>query len=296
MASGSMHTLAVDIGGTRIKVGLVAQRRLIAQQLLEARSHEGLQPQLPRIAAALRDLCGANHVDLAACHGLGIAFPGVIDDQGWVLDSYGKYGDAPQIDLRAWSQQQLGLTLAIDNDARAALLGEWLAGAGKGCNDFVMVTLGTGIGTSALMSGQLVRGRHGQAGILGGHITVRYDGKACVCGNRGCAETEAPRADYAALFDLARAGDPRAIAQRDRSIEVWAAVSVSLIHSYDPERVVMGGGVSEGAADFLAELTRQVHSRAHTPWGRVEIVPALLGNSAALLGAAHLVERHEENS
>lgn len=291
-----MNTLAVDVGGTRIKVGLVRDRRLIARQLLEARSHEGLQPQLPRIAAALRELCSANHVDLAACSGLGIAFPGVIDARGFVLDSYGKYEDAPQIDLADWSQQHLGLPVAIDNDARAAQLGEWLAGAGQGCDDFVMVTLGTGIGTSALVGGQLVRGRHGQAGILGGHITVRYDGKPCVCGNRGCAETESPKADYAAIFDLARAGDSKAIALRARSIEVWAAVLVTLIHSYDPDRVVVGGGVSEGATDFLAELTRHVHSLAHTPWGQVEIVPALLGNSAALLGAAHLVKRHEENS
>src|SRR5262249_29473232 len=121
-----------------------------------------------------------------------MAFPSLIDSRtGRVLAAYGKYADAPQIDLPQWSRKTLRLPLIIENDARMALLGEWQAGAGRGCDDLVMVTLGTGIGTAALIEGIVVRGRHGQAGVLGGHLTVQQDGRQCTCGNRGCAEAEA---------------------------------------------------------------------------------------------------------
>jgi glucokinase len=311
-----MKALVADIGGTRIKVGLVHHRTLVASRFLEARSHEGLRPQLPRIAVALRELCVENNIVHSECDGVGFAFPSVIEPgTGRICDAYGKYADAPQIDLQAWGTQEFGLPGFIENDARLALLGEWTAGAGRGCNDIVMMTLGTGIGTAALIGGEVVRGRHGQAAILGGHTTIRYDGAACICGNRGCAETEASigallsRArwhdryavstlqalqpehfDFAAVLHHARLGDVCASALLEHCINIWSAVIVSLVHSFDPERVVVGGGISEGAADFMQALARRVHSLAHTPWGTVELVPAQLGNCAALMGAAALVE------
>ncbi len=307
-----MVALAADIGGTRIKLGIVRDQCVLAQRSLEARSGEGLEPQLPRIAATFASLCGVAGLRFSECDALGVAFPSIIADDGRVLTSYGKYCDAPGLDLHGWAREEFGLNLVMDNDARVAQLGEWRAGAGRGCDDFVMLTLGTGLGTSALIGGRLLRGKHGQGGVLGGHITVRRDGAPCVCGNQGCAEVEASTAvlpklarqhkdfersalreldviDYAAVFKLAREQDACAVALREESLEVWSALLVTLIHAYDPERIVVGGGIVAGAPECIPELQARVHANAHTPWGLIDIVPAQLGDTAALIGAEWLI-------
>lgn len=307
-----MIALVGDIGGTRIKLAVMKNHALLAQGILEARSHEGLAPQLPRIVQTFVDLCAQLGIGTNDCSALVVAFPSLIDPaSGRVRTAYGKYSDAPELDLARWSRETLGLPLVIENDARAALLGEWQAGAGRGSNDLVMVTLGTGLGTAALIDGHLVRGKHGQAGVLGGHLTVRQDGRECTCGNQGCAEAEAstfalpvitaqrvdfatsplrdaPIIDYAAVLRLARERDPCALALRTEAIDIWAAVIVNLIHAYDPERVIVGGGIVAGGVDFLAELEHGVQRHAHTPWGRVEMLPAQLGDAAALYGGEFL--------
>lgn len=307
-----MITLVADAGGTRIKLALMRDRSIVARDCCDARSSDGLAPQLPRIAQSLGTLCRAAGIERGDCAAFALAFPALVDTAaGRVLTSYGKYADAPQLDLPRWSRETLRLPLVLENDARMALIGEWQAGAGRGCDDLVMVTLGTGVGTAAIVEGSIVRGRHGQAGVLGGHLTVQQEGRQCTCGNRGCAEAEAstsvlpalaarsreysssrlghaPDLDYARVFRLAREGDPCAVGLKARAIEIWISVIVNLIHAYDPERVIVGGGIMAGAAEFFPELEQRVLSRAHTPWGQVTIVPAALGDAAALFGGEYL--------
>jgi glucokinase len=313
-----MIALAADIGGTRIKLGIVRDQRLLSQDSIEARSAQGLQPQLARIAQTFADLARGTDIRYEDCAAVSVAFPSLVDvAAGRALNSYGKYPDAPRIDLPGWARETFGLPLVIDNDARVAQLGEWRAGAGRGCDDFVMLTVGTGLGTSALIDGRLLRGKHGEGGILGGHMTVRQGGRPCICGNRGCAEAEASTAvlpqiarehkefassalsaveviDYPTVFKLARKGDACAAALRSHSLDVWSALLVNLIRVYDPERIVVGGGVIGGAPDCVAALEERVHACVRSPWGRVEIVPAQLGDAAALIGAGCLVQEQGE--
>lgn len=302
-----MNTLVCDLGGTRMKLGLLHDDRLAAQDVIPAHSHLGLAPRLPDLAAALRRLCATQGLAPADCAGLAVSFPSLVDPTtGRVLAEYGKYRDAPGLDLRAWAQREFGLPLAIENDARLALIGEWRHGAGRGCDDFVMITLGTGLGTSALIQGRVLRGKHGQAGCLSGHLTVRYGGRPCSCGNVGCAEAEAstaflaelarerpdfaasalarePLLDFAAVFRLAAAGDACALAIRQHSLLVWSTLAVNLITAYDPELVVIGGGIIDSADVILPALQQHVDRHAHTPWGRVRVVRSALGDAAALL-------------
>src|SRR5262249_54775897 len=129
-----------------------------------------------------------------ACDGLAIGFPCIVNTStNRVLSALKKYEDATDIDLSAWCRDRLGLDLRIENDARLALLGEHYAGAGRGENSLVMMTLGTGIGTAAIIENRLLRGPHFHAGCLGGHLTVNHHGRLCECGNIGCAESEASR-------------------------------------------------------------------------------------------------------
>lgn len=309
-----MILLACDLGGTRMKIGVLRDDTLLAQTVEPARSSLGLTPQLPVLKAAwLRQLSELG-LTIGDCAGISMAYPSIIDAaSGRVLSPFGKFPDAHNLDLRAWARDEFGLPLAIDNDARMALIGEWRAGAGRGCDDLVMMTLGTGLGVCAIIEGRVLRGKHGQAGILGGHLTVSCEnGRPCTCGNVGCAEAEAstaslttlaqeradfaasplahePVVDFAAVFTHAAAGDACALALRDHSIRVWSALAVSLIHAYDPERLILGGGVMASAPVILPAIRAHVDRHANTPWGRVEIVPSALGDTAAMVAGAWLL-------
>lgn len=308
-----MNVLACDLGGTRMKIGIVRDGRMLAQAIEPARSHLGLAPQLPVLKAAWLRLLGEVKLELADCAGVAVAFPSLVDAAtGRILAEYGKYSDAMSLDLRAWARAELGLALAIENDARMALIGEWRAGVARGCDNFVMMTLGTGVGTGAVIEGRVLRGRHGQAGVLGGHLTVRYGGRRCSCGNIGCAEAEASTAflrqqaevspgwehsplrtyatlDYAQVFQHAAAGDVCATALRDHSLHVWGALAVNLIHAYDPEMVVLGGGIMASRDAITPVLSDYVSRHAHTLWGKVGIVSSTLGDTAALLASEWLL-------
>ncbi len=309
-------TLACDLGGTRMKLGLVQDGRVLAQSVIPAYSDKGLGPRLPALAEALQALLAAQHLEVSQCRGIGISFPSLIDNaSGRILAEFGKYRDAMDIDLRAWAKQQLGLPLAIENDARMAMIGEWRHGAGRACENLVMMTLGTGVGTSALIEGRVLRGVHGQAGCLGGHTTVRYDGRACNCGNIGCAETEASTAslsdlvmrqsdfstsalareavlDFSAVFRHAAEGDVCAVSIRDRSLLVWSSLAANLIQSFDPEMLIVGGGIMGSSDLILAYMRRHLDQHIRSPWGKVTVVASQLGDQAALVACEWLVSEH----
>lgn len=308
-----MTILACDLGGTRLKIGVVRDGRVLAHTVEPAHSQHGLAPRLPVLKDAwLRLLHGLN-LKLSDCAGASVAFPSLIDKEtGRILVVYGKYADSLGIDMRAWVRTELGLPLVIENDARMALIGEWRAGAGRGCDNLVMITLGTGLGVCAIIEGRVLRGKHGQAGVLGGHLTVRYGGRLCTCGNLGCAEAEASTAflrklaesspnweqsslrslplDYANVFAQATAGDACAVALRDHSLLVWSSLAVNLIHAYDPEMLILGGGIMSSGDQILPAITEYVNRHAHTPWGKVRIVPSALGDDAALVAGEWLLK------
>jgi glucokinase len=315
-----MSVLACDMGGRRIKLGIVREGRCVASAVLPAHADEPLTDRLEAVAAALETLCRERGLAARDCAGIGFSYPSVIDTRrARILDHFGKFGDASTFDLRGWARQRLGLPLAIDNDARMALIGEWRYGAGRGCDNLVIITLGTGLGVCAVIEGRVLRGVHGQAGILGGHVTLRHGGRACVCGNIGCAEAEAstsvlerlareqpqfassrlaaePMLDYAAVFRLAAQGDACAMRLQQHSLEVWSALAVSLIHAYDPERVILGGGIMGSAEVILPAVRAYVGRHAHTPWGKVEVLASQLGDQAALLACEWLVNEQAQSS
>jgi glucokinase len=312
-----MITIAADLGGTRIKCGVIVDGKAVRQTSISAKSDEGLSRRLPEIADEIERLLASLDLDCAGCDVLGLTFPGLVNPStNRVRATYGKWDDAPGIDLGAWAKSRFSLPLVMENDTRLALLGEWRAGAGIGCDNLVLVTLGTGLGTAAIVEGHLLTGIHGQAGILGGHFSTNRQGARCSCGNIGCAETEASTwalariaakhpefgastlqarstIDYSAVFELARQGDACALALKAHGIAVWAQMIVNLIHAYDPERIILGGGIAAGAEDFFDDLKTVILSQAHTPWGQAEIVIGDLGASAALLGLDALArEKH----
>ncbi len=305
--------LACDVGGTRIKLGLVRGARLMSQSEIAAAPENGLAAALKRIAGAVPALCRRAGVEQKKLAGFGLSFPGIIAPRTEKILSTpaGKFDDAKRLNVPGLVKKTLGVPVRICNDANAALAGEWHFGAARGSRSAVMLTLGTGIGSAAIIDGVPLRGQHGQAGCLGGHLTANLAGSICPCGNIGCAETEASTwalpiqahahpgfaasrlarekvLDYAAVFRAATRGDRLAVELRDRSLRVWAVALVNLIHAYDPEVAVIGGGIMRSGDIILPALRRYVSKHAWTPWGGVKIKPAALGNHAGIFGVASL--------
>lgn len=308
-----MKALAIDFGGTHATCGIVEDRAILAHKVIDTDRAKSLRALLPAIADTLAELVRANSLSLGDTSGIAVGLAGLVDSRaGRVLSTNRKYDDAKEIDLPAWSHETLGLPLRIENDARMALLGEFYAGAARGFTDVVMMTLGTGIGGVAMIEGKLLRGKHAQAGCLGGHIPVLFSGRPCTCGAIGCAEAEAagwslplvlkdwPGASESALskcsevgfkelFEEAARGDKVAIAIRDRCLNIWAVAAVGLVHAYDPEIIVIGGGVMKSAELIIPYVESYVQKHSWTPWGKVQVRVAQLGNNAALLGAVPLL-------
>jgi glucokinase len=308
-----MQALAIDFGGTHATCGLVHDRTLVASETIDVNHAKSLAAVLPAIADTLRKLLQRESSSFRECAGIAAGFAALVDSRiGRIVGTNAKYEDAPEIDLNAWSQKTLDLPMRIENDARMALLGESFAGAAHGFTEVVMMTLGTGIGGVAMIEGKLLRGKHAQAGCLGGHLPVLFTGRTCTCGAIGCAEAEASGwslplvvkdwqgvaqsalsnysdIGFKELFEEAARGDAIAIAIRDRCLNVWAADAVGLVHAYDPEIIIIGGGVMKSADVIIPYVERYVHKHAWTPWGKVQVRAATLGNNAALLGAIPLL-------
>ena len=308
-----MKTIALDLGGTRIKIGIVEENCIVASSMLDAFSNNGLVPRLPHIEIAIHDLLHSAHVGLNEIAGIGMSMPGIIDTKrSRVLSVNQKYFDSVGIDLKTWARDQFNLPLYAENDARSALIGEWRYGAGIGTDNIVMVTLGTGVGGAAMIDGKLLHGKHYQAGCLGGHFTINYLGQLCNCGNVGCVETEAstwmlPRLaqtdsefqasmlasvkviDYEKVFAFAEMHDLLAKKLVHKSLLAWSSGVVNLIHAYDPEIVILGGGIMQSSETILPFIQKYVMNLEWTPWGKVAIRPAEHGDHAALLGISHLL-------
>lgn len=312
-----MKVLAVDLGGTHATCALVEERAVIRLQTIEIAKGAKLGESLPSLAAAFRRLVTAEKLCLESLAGVAVAFCGLVDSsQDRVIAVNGKFEDGPELDLRSWARNEFQLPLFLENDARMALLGERYAGAAIGFDDLVMVTLGTGIGGAAMVGGELLKGKHFQAGCLGGHFPVHAAGDSCTCGGFGCAESEAagwslPRVcrnwagftgsalaneviDFESLFRCADAGDTVARQVREHCLQVWGANAVTLIHAYDPELLVYGGGVMRSGDLIVKSVQEHIWRRAWTPWGKVEVRAANLGNNAALLGAIPLIAKREK--
>ncbi len=313
-----MQIIAVDLGGTKTKAGIVKNSKLIGRNEFTAKSSGSLLSYLSFVKRNLLLLCEKSNTDPADLNGIGIASTGIIDNKkNRVLSVNKKYPDATQIDFSQWADEELGLPLILENDANAAMLGEWRYGEAKSTDNCIMLTLGTGIGSSVICNGHPLRGKHFQAGILGGHFIVNYNGRKCTCRGKGCVEAEAstwalpdivrndpefnksilsnlPVIDYKELFSAAEKKDKLSVKIRDNSMLVWAACTVSLIHAYDPEIVVFGGGIMKSAHIILPYITSYVEKHAWVKKGQVKIVKAKHIEDAALFGLYSLFCKQPE--
>lgn len=315
-----MKAVCIDMGGTNIKAGIVEDGKTKHFTSIPAYSSDDFAHTISRIDQLINDLLGVSGIEPGHIEGIGIAVSGIVDvKRNKVLDINEKYTDARDFDFDHWSEESHHTRLYMENDARAALIGEWQFGRGRSFNDIVMVTLGTGVGGAAMINGKLLYGKNYQAGCLGGHFTVNYNGSKCTCGNTGCVEAEASswalgkliekhkstsgdhlsralnntqdKIDFRELFRLSEEGEEVAAEIINHCLKVWSAGIVSMIHAYDPEIVLISGGIMKSSEVILPFIREWVAENAWMPTSKVEI--EVSGNlaDAALLGMYYMVNQ-----
>lgn len=300
--------LAFDVGGTRIKAGLVRGAEIVELHVAPLDNTEAA-PDLVRMLVELGNRVRAD----IPVQAIGVSMKGFVDpQQGVLLDVNETWAHLIGKPFARQLSQAFGLPVFIENDARMYTVGEMLYGAGRAEENLLCLTLGTGIGSGVALQRRVLRGPRGFSGILGGHITVQVDGPRCTCGNLGCLEAfigTAPLTRKAAQLALAQYGNvPEQAALTPRSVFAAASAGdplacevvayftryleaglVSLIHAHDPDLVVLGGGMAAAAAQFLPAVQSYIAEHTWTlPRGRVRVVKAELGDTAALLGIAAL--------
>ena len=259
------------------------------------------------------------NTDAKEIEGIGFDFPGQVDYKTGVVKLAPNIPGWVNVPIAQMIEEEFNIPTRIDNDVRCAALGELKFGAGKGCENFVCITVGTGIGSGLVINGQLVRGAANAAGEIG-HIKLQMNGgPICGCGDTGCLEAFASGPSIVAMAQeylkggkstkfremagadgeitpyivakAAEAGDP--VAKRIfEIIGTYIGMGlVSVINLLNPEKVIIGGGVAAAGDLLLDPIRKTIKERAMVVAGNsVEIVPAELGNSAGVIGASMLVE------
>ncbi|WP_414660682.1 ROK family protein [Horticoccus sp. 23ND18S-11] len=291
--------VGVDIGGTKIAVGVVAaDGRVLAERTLPTDSRAGVLDGLTRIAAAVREVMHEAKKTNANVAGLGIGCAGPVDPVRGVIDNPHTLPGWPRAPIVAALTHELGVPVWLENDADAAALGECYYGAGRGLDPVVMLTFGTGVGGAVITRGEIFRGVGGEHPEIG-HMPISFAGAPCYCGRSGCLESivsgtaiaEAGKAigliNAAAVFAAAAAGNAEAAAILSHVRRALDAAIWTVLHAYCPARIILGGGLVEAQEAFFTTAARTARVNAHlVAHTAVEIVPARLGARAGLVGAA----------
>jgi glucokinase len=278
---------------------------------MPANAEARLEMNLAKASEGLKGLLDKNKIPARQLEGIGVSFPGIVDtNENCVVSRYVKYGDAAGFDFNDWAQKRWGLPLGLENDARAALVGEWQYGAGRDYDNIAMITLGTGLGSAVLLNGRLLRGHNFIAGNLWGHISVNLNGTLCNCGNIGCLETEASawildkkfkgyagyehsrlndaNISFADIFQAAAEGDRIATELMNHCLHAWGTCAVSMVHAYDPEVLVISGGLMHQASIILPHLQMMIDKYSWLRPGTTRVLKSQQQVYAALLGLEYL--------
>lgn len=306
------YCFGVDVGGTTVKMGLFSpEGELFEKWEIRTRTEDEGRNVLPDIAASIQAKMEERGISASDTVGVGMGVPAPVKDG--IVKNTANLGWGYKNVKKELEEFLPGIRARIGNDANVAALGEMWLGAGKGCQDMVMVTLGTGVGGGVICHGAILDGAHGAGGEIG-HICVNYEEtQACGCGRKGCLEQYASATGIARLarirlskphgktllegknisaktvFDAVKQGDETAteIAEEFGRYLGYALANLAVVA--DPERIVIGGGVSHAGEALLPFIEKPFREKAFFANMDTQIVLATLGNDAGICGAARLI-------
>lgn len=310
--------IGIDVGGTNVKIALVTDEgQIIYSNSVPTRAEMGYEYTVNNIKQAIKDLMQETKTTTSDIEGIGFGFPGQVDYKTGVVKLAPNIPGWVNVPIAQMIEDEFHIPTKIDNDVRCAALGELNYGAGKGCENLICITVGTGVGSGLIVNGKLVRGASNAAGEIG-HIKLQmHGGPICGCGDTGCLEAFAsapsivamaedyikggkstkyrelanPEISAYVVAEAAKAGDK--VAQRIFTImgEYLGIGLASVVNLLNPEKIIIGGGVADADELLLAPLKKTLKERAMEISGSaVEVVKAQLGNTAGVIGASLLVE------
>jgi len=314
--------LGVDLGGTKIAAALAtAEGEILTRGYCPTPGEAESQAIMSSILRTIEETVSSGKVRLSQLLGIGVAAAGIIDsDKGMIITSP-NIPDLREVPLKHAVEQRFGIPTYVGNDATLAALGEWYFGLKKSVANLIYITVSTGIGGGIIANGRLYTGAHGFAGEVG-HMTVDVNGPKCNCGNVGCWEAlasgtalarEAIRQiregantsiaelvggdlsgiDAKVVFQAAEGGDELANKLISRLAYYFGIGLVNLVNIFNPELILIGGGVAKMGDLLLQPAINLVKQRAYVTLAyNVEIKPALLGDDSGVLGAVAFVLEH----
>ncbi len=312
------YRIGVDVGGTNVKIALVDfDGKIVYSNTVPTRAEMGYEAGVNNIKQAIKELMQETSATAKTIEAIGFGLPGQIDYKEGLVKNLPNIPGWVNIPLAKIMEEEFLIPTRLDNDVRCAALGELNFGAGKGCENLICITVGTGIGSGIVLNGKLVRGASNAAGEIG-HIKMQMTGgPLCGCGDYGCFEAYASgpaivtmAKEYisggksAKYKEMATDGiiTPYVVAQAALqgdavSIQIFKQMGkiigtglASVVNLLNPQKIIIGGGVAD-AGDILLEPIRQtILDRAMPIQGQcVEVVSAQLANSAGVIGASLLI-------
>lgn len=315
-----MYKLGIDLGGTNIVAGVVDDNyKIISTAQVKTdcpRPAEDIVSDMAAVAKKAVENAGLKMEEIEA---MGVGTPGAIDPEHGIVCYSNNLGfnDLP---MAAMLKEKTGVDFYIENDANAAAYGEYIAGAGKGTDNFIAITLGTGVGGGVIVNGKIYSGSN-YAGAELGHVVINLDGEICTCGRQGCWEAYASataliRQTKQAMirypssvmwelcegdindvsgrtaFDGMRRGDDTAKRVVDRYIEYVAIGISNTINIFQPDILCVGGGISKEGSTLIDPIVAYVEGENYARHiaKKTEIRTASLGNDAGIIGAAFLCD------
>lgn len=307
--------LGIDIGGTAVKFGLVNGEGVMVSEVSEysVKFDNYETPIIETVVKSAKEFMSKNNKNFFDINGIGVSATGGINSKlGIVEGSAGHIKNWEGTNIKKRLEAEFGMNTVVLNDANAAALGEMWKGAAKGRENVVVMTIGTGVGGGIIVDSKILLGSKGFAGEIG-HIPVNVDGEECSCGNTGCIEhygsTSAlvrniknavisgeiigineDEIDGRLIFKQVSVGNKVVIKYVDEWINYISAALVGLVHIFNPEMVILGGGVSKQKEFFVDKVRDKVlHSVMDNFAQSLSIEAAELGNNAGIIGAVKFV-------
>lgn len=307
--------LGIDIGGTAAKLGLVNGEGSLVSEVLEypVKVDDYETPIIETVVKGVKDFMEKNSKEFSTLEGIGVSATGGINSKlGIVEGSAGHIKNWKGTNIKERLEREFGVKTAVLNDANAAALGEMWKGAAKGKENVVVMTVGTGVGGGIIVDSKILLGRKGFAGEIG-HIPVNVEGEGCSCGNTGCIEhygstsalvrnvkkavisgeitgIKEEEVDGRLIFKEVEAGNKAVIKYVDEWINYISAALVGLVHTFNPEMVILGGGVSKQKKFFVDKVRDKVLNGVMDNFAQdLRVEAAELGNDAGIIGAVKFV-------